>query len=305
MPPADFDPLVQAKLGTLHAWLGERGETIVGSGCIRSGRTTVVLHTDYGPEGQDKETNQDYGLLWKETGRQRVDPLLVLAIGDGLTSSFRSEWASALACSVAVRTLVEDIQRNDSVPVAHSTSLARRAFENAGQALGQLSDEFAVDPQASCPKGQYLSTWKYIVRRGLLLQTTLTLAWLYEEHLSVAILGDTGALWKTADQDKTQVLVQCDESTHEVNALGPASRTLSQLDFWVERPWMGLTACAIFTDGIGRSLELSSEASFMERLDLLRKHGAENPALEFIRTAIVESSPRFDDNVTLAVWTKD
>jgi len=298
--------VVQGKLDALHAWLRERGETIVGSGCVRSGGTTVAVHSDYGPEGQDKETNQDYALLWNESASaQKVDPILVLAIGDGLTSSFRSEWASALACSVAVRSVVEDVQRCDSVSLGDSSTLALRAFENAGRAIGQLSDEIALDPEASCPEGQYLSTWKYILRRGLLFQTTLTLAWLRHEKLCVAILGDAGVLWKNADNDTAEVLVECDKSTNEVNALGPTSRGPGELDFCIERPWKGLPTCAIFTDGIGRSLGSSSEATFMEQLEMLRKHGVENTARELIRMAIARNIPRLDDNVTLAVLTKD
>jgi hypothetical protein len=296
--------LVRAAVDSVHAWLGERGETIVGSGCMRCGRTTVAVHTDFGPVGQDKEINQDYALLWKESNPKRSEPLLILAMGDGLTSSFQSEWGSELACSVAVRSLVEDIQKSGWTSKRDITSLASRAFENAAQALAELSDAFAADPQASCPEGQYLSTWKYILRNGRLLQTTLTLAWLHEEELSVAILGDSGALWQDDSLGATEALARCDASTHEVHALEPASRPLSQLDFWVERPWRAFATCAMFTDGLGRAIGFD-EGSLMQQLAALRKLGFENPAREFIRVAIEGSSLRFDDNVTLAVWAQD
>ena len=102
-PPA-FDGLIRGA----QAWLAERGETIVGSGCFRSGRLSGSIHTDFGPEDQDKDANQDYAVAWlprDEELRKRFQ--LVVALADGLTASFRSEWASAAVCSVAVRALAQ------------------------------------------------------------------------------------------------------------------------------------------------------------------------------------------------------
>ena len=82
---------------------------IVGSGCFRCGPAfRLSIHSDFGPADQDKATNQDYALAWRPaaTGdRRRLR--FVLALSDGLTNSFRSECASALACWVAVRALIE------------------------------------------------------------------------------------------------------------------------------------------------------------------------------------------------------
>ena len=58
-PPA-FDDLIREH----QAWLAERGETIVGSGCFRSGQFSGSVHTDFGPEDQDKDANQDYAVAW-------------------------------------------------------------------------------------------------------------------------------------------------------------------------------------------------------------------------------------------------
>jgi len=183
-PPAFGDVIVGSQ-----AWLAERGDTIVGSGCFCAERLSGSLHTDFGPEDQDnKDVNQDYALAWlphDEKTRRRFR--FALAFGDGLTTSFRSEWAAALACSLALRALAEG---DESLG---PKDLAKYAFHQAGRCLGQLADELAQDPAASCPSGQFLSTWKYILRKGALLQSTLTLAWLDEHFLRVAMLGDGAA----------------------------------------------------------------------------------------------------------------
>ena len=70
------------------------------------------------------------------------------------------------------------------------------AFNEAGLTIGRLADELARDPEASCPDGQFVSTWKYILKKGGLFQTTLTLAWLDGDHFRIAMVGDGGALWR-------------------------------------------------------------------------------------------------------------
>ena len=114
----------------------------------------------------------------------------ILALGDGLTTSFRSEWASALVCQVALRALVE------GGPDVPPRDLAKNAFDEAGRSLGRLADELTRDPEASCPPGQFVSTWKYILKKGALFQTTLTLAWLDCHFLRIAMVGDGGAVWR-------------------------------------------------------------------------------------------------------------
>ena len=119
--------------------------------------------------------------------------------------------------------------------------LARHAFDEAGQSLGRLADELTRDPAASCPAGQFLSTWKYILRKGLLLQSTLTLAWLDRRCLHVAMVGDGGGVWRGygaspgGQRANDSVLAQCDLDRHQVCALGPAERSLREFDCWRQR----------------------------------------------------------------------
>ena len=163
-----------------------------------------------------------------------------MALGDGLTTSFRSEWASTLACLVAVRAMVE------GGPGVPARELAENAFDEAGRSLGRLADELTRDARSLGPPGQFVSTWKYILKKGALFQTTLTLAWLDSELLPHRHgRGRRGRAARPmciarVQQAEDRVVAQCDLARHEVRALGPADRTVREFDCWheekLERP---------------------------------------------------------------------
>jgi serine/threonine protein phosphatase PrpC len=296
LPPA-FDRLIRES----QAWLAQRGETIIGSGCFRSGPLSGSVHTDFGPEDQDKEANQDYAVAWlpcDEVTRERIR--FIVALGDGLSTSFRSEWASALVCSVASRALAE------GDPGLEPREMAKSAFNQAGRALGWLADELAREPEASCPPGQFVSTWKYILRKGGLFQSTLTLAWLDQHCLRIAMIGDGGAVWRsyqapaTPQRTKDRVLAQCDLDHHQVCALGPADRNVREFDCWHEQKLNGPFLCALHTDGVGRGLGREPTA-LLDQLEELQTAGVENAARRFIERAVEERPQDFEDNLTLAV----
>ena len=260
-----------------------------------------ALHSDFGPPDQDKETNQDYALAWWPFSAE-VQPRLrfVLALADGLTTSFRSECAAALACWVAVRALV------GNVVAAEPKDQAKLAFAEAGLTIGQLVNELARDPQASCPEGQFLSTWQYILRKGGLYQTTLTLAWLDRDYFRIAMVGDGGALWRSyrgppsTPQATDRVLAACDLDSQQVYALGPAERCVRDFDCWHEEELNGPFLCVLSTDGIGRG-NGASPLALLDELEGLQAAGAQNPAQRFIERAIQQRPKDFDDNLTLAV----
>ena len=121
----------------------------------------------------------------------------------------------------------------------------------------------ARDPEASCPEGQFLSTWKYILKKGGLFQTTLTLAWLDGDRFRMAMVGDGGALWRgyagprDARQADDRILAACNLESQQVHALGPADRCVRDFDCWREEELNGPFLCALSTDGIGRGLGTS------------------------------------------------
>ncbi len=299
--PAVGHPAFDLLLRESQAWLAERGEILVGSGAFRSGRLSAAVHSDFGPTQQDKAANQDYVLAWRSASDDSAShPRLVLALADGLTTSYRSECASALACWIAVRGVVEAVRTIDP------QGLARFAFDRAGHTIGRLADEWAREPEASCPTGQFLSTWKYILAKGRLLQTTLTLAWLDHDKFCLAMVGDGGALWRdyrgpgrirtAADR----VLAACDLENQQVFAVGPADREAYEFDCWHEESLNGPFLCALSTDGIGRS-QGAIPATLLDELEAISASGVENPARQFIDQAIRDRSEDFDDNLTLAV----
>ncbi len=318
------DDKVDSLLRESRAWLAERGEIVVGSGSFRSGRLSGSIHSDFGPVNQDKPTNQDYVLAWypKETAsgaavsgqneskaraEKRITvppavslPRFAMALGDGLTTSFRSECASALACWIALRALVE------FAGPADPRDRARLAFNEAGLTIGLLTDALARDPEASCPEGQFLSTWKYILNKGGLLQTTLTLAWLDWNRFYLAMIGDAGALWRCfhtlsdGGRPTDRILAACDLASQEVRALGPTDRCIQDFDCWQTEQITGPFLCAVSTDGIGRGLG-ASPLALLEELERLHAAGEENPARRFIEHAIQTRPKDFEDNLTLAV----
>ncbi len=299
--PSTGHPKFDLLLRETRAWLAERGEMIIGSGCFRSGGLSGSIHSDFGPTGQDKATNQDYALAWWPAARgDRQRLRFVLALSDGLTNSFRSECAAALACWVSARALIE------AGGATEPHDMARIAFNEAGLTIGQLADELARDPEASCPEGQFLSTWKYILKKGGLFQTTLTLAWLDADRFRMAMVGDGGALWRGYDgprearQANDRILAACNLDSQQVYALGPADRCVREFDCWREEELHGPFLCALSTDGIGRGLG-ASPLTLLDELESLQAAGVENPAQRFIEQAIRQRPKDFDDNVTLAV----
>jgi hypothetical protein len=230
---------------------------------------------------------------------------MALALADGLTSSYRSEWASELACAVAMQTLVRELtdpptpERQGRSPV----DKARLAFAAAGRSLQKVAQAQEAKPEESCPPGTFLSTWKYMLRKGVLLQTTLTLAWVRGGLFRVAMLGDGGVLWRdrgAAPAPVDEVLAQADLSTNAVNALGPRTPEPSTLDCWVERPWTGQLVCALYSDGVGRGSQ-QVNLCLLDRVTELYAQGSANAALECIRQIVQEGHPAFDDNLTLAI----
>jgi hypothetical protein len=292
-----FDRLIQDD----RQWLAERGDLLIGSGRFRAGRLTAAIHTDFGPLDQDKGANQDYALAWwPHAADDRARLRFVLAMSDGLTTSFRSECAASLACWVAVRALVE------AGPATEPKALARLAFNEAGLTIGRLADELAGNPEASCPEGQFLSTWKYILKKGGLFQTTLTLVWLDRGVLRVAVMGDGGGLWRdyrgpSGQQQATdRILAACDLDCQHVCALGPAERCVREFDCWQEHVLSGPCLGAFHTDGIGRGLG-RNPLTLLDELQDLHAAGVENPARRFIEMAIERRPAEFSDNLTLAL----
>ena len=304
--------MVAANARSRRDWLQQAGQLVVGSGCLQSNRTGLALHTDYGTAAQDKETNQDYALAWTSDPAQDASgPILALALADGVTSSYRSEWAAELACAVAMQVLIENLRKPSATGANPPPPFdqARTAFTAAGHALQEMARKLENSPEASCPQGQYLSTWKYIHRKGALLQTTLTLAWVQHDMFRLAMIGDGGVLWRATGVISTaapvdEMLAKADLNTNEVNVLGPRSPAPKTFDLWFEKPWLGHLVCALYSDGIGRGVEKAG-LNLLQCLSAQPNPPDGNPARSFIRQIVEANHPSFDDNLTLALLRRD
>jgi serine/threonine protein phosphatase PrpC len=288
---------VSSHVSSDQQWLRHHGELAVGSGCMRSEQYCLAMHTDFGPLDQDKTTNQDYALAWKQHAiSMRDPPSLIIAIADGVTSSFLSELASALVCSVAVRTLAEHVDDESVTP--------QRRIENAvtaaASAVSATVAELGRNPSGTCPPGIYPITWRYMLQYGRLFQTTLTLAWFDGHWLRVGVVGDGGMLWWDDRVSRICVEAQCDLATQEVHALGPAVEQPVVLDRYVDREMTRPFTCALFTDGVGRGIG-ASHALLLDELSSPESESADNPAERFIQRAIAGGGVEFSDNLTLAV----
>ena len=163
-----------------------RGVVCATSGTLQWADGMLALHTDFGPAGQDKDTNQDYVVAWvpgSTVGKQNIG--WALAMADGVTSSLYAEVGAELACWSALACLVSG--------GGNGQEKARAAIDAAGEAIGLVADAIAAAGELYRPAAEFPSTWRYTLREGLLLQTTLTLAWLENGVLNLAMVGDGGA----------------------------------------------------------------------------------------------------------------
>lgn len=280
--------------------LGALGQIVAGSGSLQAPGLALHLHSDFGPAGQDKDENQDYALAWQPQKRGGGPIRLAVAIADGVTSSFRSDWAAAMACWAALRELI--LSGSTDAPQER----AKRVFRAAGGAIGRVAAELASFPETSCPPGEFQSTWKYILQKGNYLQTTLMLAWVEGEGAYLAQVGDGGAAVRQYSGTTSpacwfeHVLARSDLETHVVHALGPANRDVQALDSWAAFAAAGSFQLALYTDGIARGIHNDPRAMFGE-LEGLMRSGTDNASRDYVSDIVRKRPQDFEDNLTLAV----
>lgn len=289
-----------------RVWLEQAGSLVIRSGCFDSEHCFGSLDCDFGPPDQDKTENQDFALAWVASKNDPRSIRLAVAIADGLTDSRMSEKGAALACWAGLRNLVERLSSGSATDVS-TGELAKPALDAAGAAIGRLADDMAFDPQASCPTGEYASTWRYILRTERLLQTTLTLFWLTEDAARLAIFGDSGASWRdygSAECSTDRVLAACDLSTQQVQAIGPGRREIAvnELDHCDRIPIRAGSPfmCAIHTDGLGRIMGING-LSVLHELDSRRASSGSNEAQNLLAYWKQCCPKGHEDNLSLLV----
>jgi len=281
--------------------LTEIGQLLVGDGRLVDDDVAVSIYTDRGPVNADKDKNQDFILAWRPfraSGPRAIQ--FVVAIADGVSSSLYAEWASEVACWTSARALVANRESLSAVDLAH------RVFDRAGACIGSLADEITADSLLFRPKGEFDATWGYRLRKGRLAQTTLLLAWIDQEGLHVASVGDAGAVCRVTAEGISggspvdYLVAACDLETSLVNALGPQQRAIRQFDSWFEAPIGAQTLLAAYTDGIARGLG-AEPLALLDNLEALLEDRFEHPSHCYTRQVIEQRPDEHDDNLTLGV----
>ena len=277
----------------------------VGIVCAESGELCwpggrLSIHTDFGPADQDKDTNQDFVVAWVAKNESSAIEWAI-AVADGVSSSFQAEVGARIACWAGLSQLVVGEDDFDGI--------CRRSMDAAGDAVGLLADELTGDAERFCPPWEFASTWKFTLREGLLLQTTLTLAWVENKYLNVAIVGDGGVgLFgftgdAVADNGVARVLGGADPETNRVHALGPVNRHVSAFDFCDRVELNGPGVIAVFTDGVGRGV--AGEEGELLAGGSKRAAGEAISAQGVIEKLVEDRPAEFEDNLTLALIARD
>lgn len=262
---------------------------------------TVQLHSGLGPSGQLKQTNEDFAVAW--LCDESSDGLhWALAMADGVTSSYFAAAAARIACWTALSHLVRQYRTGAELETKHMRGM--ESTHVVGSALGEVAACIESAGEAARPANEFAATWRYTLQQGLLLQTTLTLAWQDAGELHVASIGDGAGLLElnTPAGKSRHALGESDLGTDRVHALGPRNQhpecdVLSS--FHVDGPFR----LALYTDGVGRGLQLL-ETDVFEALNDEAVNHIENPARHLIETWSAQSPDEFSDNLSLAIVSR-
>lgn len=292
--------LVEKLIDDCRSRLSAGGTLISTSGSAAWSGGSLAVYSDYGPPGQDKEVNQDYALLWLPgENAPRGGLYWAAAVADGVTCSFRPEWGAELACFHALASLIG--RSSAQSPLEQATA----AVGAAGEALGIAAERIAQRDEFR-PADEFPATWRMRLKLGRLLQTTLTLAWLEDETLSIAMVGDGGAVVRLGGEaGRDEILGEGEPDTDLVHALGPANRRIESLDLWWQFPFQAGSTLALYTDGIRRAVRSSAGDLLDRATELLTAESAANVAEQLIRELLAAGAETLEDNLTLLIAKRD
>ena len=288
----DIDVFAERVVREKLRQLKRRGMVLEKSGCLPP--LCVHIHTDYGPLDQEKERNQDYVMVLSGESKKGL-PFLAIAMADGLTCSYRSDVGARLACYCGLHSLAVD----------WNGRISKVSFQKAVTAgcsvLKKIRNKLSKRYLDNCPPGFYPATWDYILSKGKLLQTTLSLILVKDGWLRAGIVGDGGFCWRSYNPKISKSGGDCNPDVFETNAIGPSvDQRLIQLDHYVQKRISRPFLAAFYTDGVGRGLG-NNALSLLD--DLEGKKGGEstNMAQAYLERAIQKAPALFNDNLTLAV----
>ncbi len=144
---------------------------MVESGVLGREHFLLSCHSDCGPADQEKQRNEDFAVAWQPQELDAAGGIeWAVAMADGVSSSYFAREAAELACWIALQRLV-------TCDGTVSLKDGKKAVSESAVAIAQIAGTLHEDQERSCPPDEYAATWSYVLRRGRLLQTTLTLGW--------------------------------------------------------------------------------------------------------------------------------
>ena len=283
--------------------LESAGEIVSESGVIPRSQEHIFVHTDFGPEKQDKDTNQDFVLGWCAPSPCGNDMQWAVAIADGVTSSWRSELAAQVACWTGLSGLVTSGEESAS-------NRGWQGLNAACDGVDRLTEAFLPHSETLCPADEFPATWDYMVRSGLFFQTTLLLVWREGTRVILVSVGDGGAAIRESasatPEESDWSILTTDLSAEYVNVIGPSGHDVLKTDAVLSVDIDSFSILALYTDGIGRVAQPAPS----RLMSVIARESADsdrrtNVAEETINLLMESSPDELQDNLTLVVITQD
>jgi len=269
-------------------FLKQTGVVVSQSGGFEVPQGWLSGHSALGPASQDKVVNQDRLILWKPRKHPASGLDWAIAMADGVTSSWHSEFAAGLACWSALKALAE----SDNARCGHiALTTAVESINTAGAAYRRCGSGW-------CPDGEYAATWKHRLDCGAFLQTTLTLVWCASGRCQLMRIGDGGATVHRTGESR--VLLAVDPVCHRVHALGPDSSGVKP-DGELDLTLPAGAVLTVYTDGLAGSLESNPDALFQWMNRKVAGEATGKRARSIVRQLEQEHHALLDDNLTLAM----
>jgi len=230
----------------------------------------VDWSTNRGAPGTEKTRNEDaarWGFLATKAG-----PVLLLALADGVTSSSCGFWASRVACAAGLRAMEEPARRaydedGPGVSTHRLSTVIEAGFTGADTALAGILNRLRSEPERywSRQEEPHLATWRYVLARGQVMETTLCLAMIDPVGIIVGSVGDSlVALRRCRSGETCDVVIGApDEGEHGTAALrGDDTYRIPPESFtralYATQDYEGTAALVLATDGVARHADASS-----------------------------------------------
>lgn len=238
-----------------------------------------------GCEAGGKEGNQDYVATF--VPQQPHNFRWGVAVSDGVTGSPYSELGSELACLSSLLALHRIYHPKPTKKRPVTTCLSH--FRTLGELIKKQPDDYR--PHSSSRFG-----WKFALREGKLLQTTLMVAWEDVQGLHVEGIGDGGFILET--EPGNPPLSYLPNSGTPVRCLGPNNAQLRGDYRFNFTRWQSL---CLFTDGLTHLVP----RWYPKLGEALQAPGSGGPAFAVLNDIIQNDRHLLNDNVSLASICKE